>query len=244
MNHNGPLDPDRLPTHVGIIMDGNGRWAKRRGKSRRYGHREGLKAAKRVVKTASDIGLNTLSLYVFSTENWKRAEREISYLMLLIKIHLKKEFDFYRKNRIRIVHSGDLQRLPPDIKDEVRRAVDETAVYNGLTVNLAINYGGRDEIIRAVGRWISNESGNGKTLDHRDLTEKKLSLYLDNPGVPDPDLIIRTSGEMRISNFLLWESPYSELYFSTKCWPEWDGQDLIEAIDSYQKRERRFGCSE
>jgi undecaprenyl diphosphate synthase len=244
MNHNGSLDPNRLPAHVGIIMDGNGRWAKRQGKSRRYGHREGLKAAKRVVKAASDIGLKTLSLYVFSTENWKRAESEISYLMLLIKIHLKKEFDFYRQNRIRIIHSGDMLRLPPEIREEIRRAVAETAVYNRLTVNLAINYGGRDEIVRAVERWMRSEAGNGKKLNNHRLTEKKLSLYLDNPGVPDPDLIIRTSGEMRISNFLLWQSPYSELYFSPKYWPEWQGEDLIEAINCYQRRDRRFGCSE
>ena len=238
------IDPNRLPAHVGIIMDGNGRWARNRKKSRRFGHREGLKAAKRVVKAASDIGLEYLSLYVFSTENWKRAKSEISYLMLLIKTHLKKELDFYRENRIRVIHSGDIGGLPPDIVKEISNVVQDTAAYDGLTVNLAINYGGRDEIVRAIKRWLAEEGKNGKSVGNLNFEMKSLTSYLDHPELPDPDLIIRTSGEMRISNFLLWESTYSELYFSPKLWPDWTGDDFLEAISCYQQRERRFGSTD
>jgi undecaprenyl diphosphate synthase len=238
------IDPDYLPVHIGIIMDGNGRWARNRGKSRRYGHREGLKAAKRVVKTASDIGIKNLSLYVFSTENWRRAESEVSYLMLLIKTHLKKELDFYRENRIRVIHSGDLEGLPPEIIREIENVARDTATYEGLTVNLAINYGGRDEIVRAIKRWLKEEGKNGKSIRSLRFGERDLSRFLDHPELPDPDLIIRTSGEMRTSNFLLWESSYSELYFSPKMWPDWMGEDLLEAISCYQRRERRFGTAE
>ncbi len=244
MNKSNSIDPDRLPVHVGIIMDGNGRWARNRSKSRRYGHREGLKAAKRVVKAASDIGLKNLSLYVFSTENWRRAESEISYLMLLIKTHLKKELDFYRESRIRVLHSGDLDGLPSDIVREIFNVVRDTSAYGGLTVNLAINYGGRDEIVRAIKRWLAAEGKNGKSVRNLHFEMNSLTRFLDNPELPDPDLIIRTSGEMRISNFLLWESTYSELYFSPKLWPDWTGDDFLEAISCYQQRERRFGSAE
>jgi undecaprenyl diphosphate synthase len=223
-----------MPRHVGIIMDGNGRWAKERGKSRSEGHLEGMKAAKRVVQAASEAGLPFLSLYTFSTENWSRAEEEISYLMFLIRSNLRKEFDFYRKNGIRILHSGDISRLPADIADEIRSLVSDTADFGGLTLNLCINYGGRDEILRAVRKYM--ECGGGAKISEDDLRS-----FLDQPGIPDPDLIIRTSGECRISNFLLWSSAYSELYFSPKLWPDWDGRDLAAALDEYSRRVRRFG---
>jgi undecaprenyl diphosphate synthase len=243
MDRPDAIDPNHLPQHIGIIMDGNGRWAKKRGKSRTYGHREGLKAAKRVVRAASKLGLKYLSLFAFSTENWKRTAREVSYLMLLIKTHLKKEFDFYRANRIRVVHSGDLNGLPSEIVKEIQNITEETASFGGLKVNLAINYGGRNEIIRAVGRWLETESHNGGSIKDLELTESILGKHLDQPEIPDPDLIIRTSGEQRISNFLLWESSYAELYFSSKCWPDWGEEELTEAILCYQNRERRFGCN-
>jgi undecaprenyl diphosphate synthase len=230
-DHESPSEPAR-PRHVGIIMDGNGRWATARGKPRTEGHLEGMAAAKRVVTAASELGLPFLSLYTFSTENWKRAEEEVSYLMFLIRSNIRKEFDFYRKNGIRILHSGDIERLPADIREEIRAVISDTAGFTGLTLNLCINYGGRDEIVRAVNRLGGKEA---------EVTEESLASCLDNPGIPDPDLIIRTSGEMRISNFLLWSSAYSELYFSPKLWPDWSGKDLAEALEDYARRNRRFG---
>ncbi len=228
--------PACLPVHVGIIMDGNGRWARQRGAHRSAGHREGLKAAKRVVRAASTMGIRYLSLFTFSTENWKRAEREVSYLMFLIRRHLAKEYDFYRENQIRVVSSGDLSRVPEEVRREVARVVEDTAGYAGLTVNLAINYGGRDEILRALDRLAA--SG-----ERPPFTERQVRSHLDQPDMPDPDLIIRTGREQRISNFLLWEMAYSELYFSPKLWPDWDGADLQEAVSAFQSRQRRFGAA-
>jgi len=161
MGEDTGIDLVHVPAHVGIIMDGNGRWAKNRGKARTFGHKEGLKAAKRVVKTASDIGIKILSLYAFSTENWKRAESEVSYLMFLMNNHLKKEFNFYRRNRIRVVHSGNIRDLSPDIAETIRQITADTELFTGLTVNLAINYGGRAEIIQAVTRWRKVKSHRG-----------------------------------------------------------------------------------
>jgi undecaprenyl diphosphate synthase len=215
-------------------MDGNGRWATARGKARSEGHLEGVKAAKRVVAAAAEAGLAFLSLYTFSTENWTRAEEEVSYLMFLVRSYLRKEYDFYRRNGIRIVHSGDLARLPRDITREIADVVRDTAGYTGLTVNLSINYGGRDEIVRAFRRYL--ESGSGEPL-----SEESFRRHLDQPDLPDPDLIIRTANEHRLSNFLLWESAYAELYFSPKLWPDWDREDLFAALQDYAGRARRFG---
>ena len=229
-------DSRLLPRHIAIIMDGNGRWARERGKPRTEGHLEGMKAAKRVVQAAAELGLRFLSLFTFSTENWSRAEEEISYLMFLIGSNLRKEFDFYRKNKIRILHSGEIGRLPPDIGDEIRSVVSDTAGFTGLTLNLCINYGGRDEILRAFKRYLEAGGGAG-------ITEDRLRSFLDHPEIPDPDLIIRTSGEQRISNFLLWSSAYSELYFSSKLWPDWDTGDLKAALADFARRDRRFGSA-
>jgi undecaprenyl diphosphate synthase len=215
-------------------MDGNGRWAEARGKPRTEGHLEGVKAAKRVVGAAAEAGISFLSLYAFSTENWTRAQEEVSYLMGLIGLYLKKEYDFYRKNRIRILHSGDLERLPREIAREIDDVTRDTAGFDGLTVNLSINYGGRDEIIRAFRRRLSQGS-------EEPLTEQSFRQYLDHPELPDPDLIIRSANELRLSNFLLWESAYAELYFSAKLWPDWDGDDLRAALAEYAQRSRRFG---
>ncbi|MBI9100084.1 MAG: di-trans,poly-cis-decaprenylcistransferase, partial [Spirochaetaceae bacterium] len=201
------IDPHILPNHVGIIMDGNGRWAKNRGLIRSKGHREGLESAKRIVKAAADIGLKYISLYVFSTENWKRAEEEISFLMVLIKTYLKSEFKFYKENKIKVVHSGDLKKLPPDIQKEITTIVHDTKDFTGLTMNLLINYGGKDEILRAVNKW--NKTGRSSVLD-----EETLYSFFDAPEVPPLDLIIRSAGERRLSNFLLWQSAYAEYYFS------------------------------
>jgi undecaprenyl diphosphate synthase len=218
-------------------MDGNGRWAQKRGMIRSQGHMEGLKAAKRVVKAASDMGISYLSLYTFSTENWKRAASEVGFIMGLVKQYLRGELDFYKENQIRIRHAGDMAALPPDIAGELAGALDETKDFGGMQVILALNYGGRDEIARAVGKMV-NADNSGVP---RNFGEGDLSAYLDNPDVPDPDLIIRSAGEYRTSNFLIWQAAYSEWHFSEKLWPDWEKDDLARALEDYQGRARRFG---
>jgi len=224
-----------LPAHVGIIMDGNGRWARKRGLVRTQGHLEGLKAAKRIVKAASDMGVKYLTLYAFSTENWKRALEEVSFIMGLIKQYLRSELDFSKQNQIRTRFTGDFNGLPQDIQKEISDSMNDTAELTGMQVVLAVNYGGRDEIIRAFNRLLTSGKAAGT------LNENDFRGYLDNPDIPDPDLIIRSAGEYRTSNFLLWESAYSELYISDKLWPDWDKEDLEAAISGFQNRERRFG---
>ncbi len=230
MPHNASPSPG--PVHVGIIMDGNGRWASARGLPRTAGHREGLDIAKRIVRTAEDLGIRVLSLYTFSTENWKRATDEVGFLMGLIRRHLVAELDFYQANGIRVVHSGNTAGLPDEIVLELEKVQAETRGFDRMTVNLAINYGGRDEIVRAAGRLLEE----GRSID-----EVSLSSAMDRPDLPDPDLIIRTAGEMRLSNFLLWESAYAELWFSPKLWPDFGPEDLAQAVGDYRRRERKFG---
>ena len=224
-----------IPAHIGIIMDGNGRWAERRGQFRTQGHLEGLKAAKRVVKTASDLGVSFLTLYAFSTENWRRSAEEVGFIMGLVKQYLRGELDFYRENGIRIRHAGNREGLPADILQILDEAARDTKGFAGLQVILALNYGGRDEIVRAI-KKVMAMGMSGETV-----TEKTLSSQMDNPDIPDPDLVIRTAGEYRISNFLLWEGAYSEYYVSPKLWPDWTGEDLAEAVSAYSGRERRYG---
>lgn len=224
-----------MPRHVGIIMDGNGRWATRQSLPRHKGHREGLNAAKRTVRAARALGIEYLSLYTFSTENWKRAEEEVSFLMGLIRTHLRKEYDFYRENEVRVVHSGNLTELPNDLQDEITKVTEDTAGFHGIQVNLAINYGGRDEIVRSVNRWLHNGRGSS------DLSHEALRAHLDLPEWPEPDLLIRTGGEQRLSNFLLWECAYSELLFTDTLWPDFGESQLRVALDDFQRRERRFG---
>jgi undecaprenyl diphosphate synthase len=228
---------------VGIIMDGNGRWAKSRGMVRTQGHLEGLKAAKRVVKAASDREISYLTLYTFSTENWKRTAEEVGFIMGLVKQYLRGDLDFYRENRIRIRHAGDREGLPPDIRREIEAACEDTRNFTGMQLILALNYGGRDEVVRAVNRaWKLKSSGDpAETAGDLRLSEGEIRQCLDNPDVPDPDLIVRTAGEFRTSNFLLWEGAYAEYYISDKFWPEWTENDLVLALQSYGKRERRFG---
>ncbi len=224
-----------LPSHVGIIMDGNGRWAKERGFSRTSGHREGLEAAKRIVVHASNTGFKVLSLYVFSTENWRRAEQEVEFLMNLIKTHLRQQYDFYRENGLRIIHSGNLERLPLSVRREIRLAEEKTAQFDGMQINLLINYGGRDEIVRAARRFAKDEGCSDS------VTEAQFAQYLDHPEIPDLDLVIRTGGELRLSNFLLWQAAYAEMYFSDVYWPDWTSEHLDAALVYYQSRRRRFG---
>jgi len=227
-----------LPPHVAIIMDGNGRWAAQRGLPRTEGHRQGLAAAKRIVAAASALGIRYLSLYTFSTENWKRTQDEVGFLMTLIQNHLAAELDFYRRNRIKVLHSGRRAELSKDILAEIDSVVKDTADFPGMVVNLAINYGGRDEIARAI-RKIVTSPDFGSTTEA--FNAEKIGMNLDHPEIPDPDLIIRTGGEYRLSNFLLWQSAYSELYFSDCLWPDFCEDDLKIAIADYGSRERRFG---
>ncbi|MCI1207818.1 MAG: polyprenyl diphosphate synthase [Treponema sp.] len=231
-----PIISSAIPAHIGIIMDGNGRWAKKRGLPRTMGHKQGLTAAKRIVTKAAEVGIKYVTLYTFSTENWKRSQSEVGYLMGLIKGHLRAEFDFYKKNGIRIRHIGDLDGLPADVRTEIKNAVHETALFTGLTVVLAINYGGRDEIIRGVRRLMQNSK------DPRTLTEADLSASFDIPDLPDVDLLIRTGGEKRISNFLLWHASYAELLFTDTLWPDYDEKEFSKDLNEFKKRTRRFGA--
>ena len=191
------LDTKALPVHVGIIMDGNGRWAQKRSLPRTAGHKEGLEAAKRIVKKAAELGIKYVTLYTFSTENWKRTQEEVGFLMNLIKLHLRAEYEFYKKNGIRIKHIGNIQALPEDVRKEMISAEKETENFNTTTVVLAINYGGRDEIARAVKKMIAGQLVS-------DTVEQQIPLCFDFPELPDADLIIRTGGEKRLSNFLMW----------------------------------------
>jgi undecaprenyl diphosphate synthase len=218
-----------IAQHVGIIMDGNGRWATKRGLPRTAGHEEGLKTVKRLVAEAADQGIKYLTLYTFSTENWKRSETEVGFLMNLIVAHLRKEFAFYKEHHIRIRHIGDLAGLPAVVQDEIIRAIAETASFTGLTVVLAINYGGRDELIRAANKYRSAPEGAA------------FENYLDLPELPDLDLLIRTGGEKRLSNFLLWQSAYAELIFCDTLFPDYGVEDFRRDLNEFQKRQRRFG---
>jgi undecaprenyl diphosphate synthase len=222
-------------------MDGNGRWAQKRGLPRTQGHLEGLKAAKRVVKAASEAGIGYLSLYTFSTENWKRAAEEVGFIMGLVKQYLRGELDFYRENGIRIRHTGDASGLPEDIARELAKASEETKGFGGMQVILALNYGGRDEIVRALRKLADIHGPDGCAQALSNLNEGDIGALLDNPDLPDPDLVIRSAGEFRTSNFLIWEAAYAEWYVSEKLWPDWTGDDLALALQTYQGRERRFG---
>lgn len=223
-----------LPAHLGIIMDGNGRWAEKRKLKRSQGHREGLKSAKALVKEASRLGIPFLSLYVFSTENWKRTEDEISYLMFLIKQYLKKEYNFYLKNQVKVVHSGNLEVLPADVRKDIEDISRETASFSGTTVNLLINYGGRDEIVRAANRLIHN----GRSIL---LNEDSIQKNLDHPEIPNLDLVIRTAGEQRLSNFMIWQAAYAEYYYTDTLWPDFNEEELAKALKFYKQRNRKFG---
>ncbi|CAD7842472.1 Undecaprenyl diphosphate synthase [Olavius algarvensis spirochete endosymbiont] len=230
-----PSDKQLLPKHVGIIMDGNGRWAQKQGLPRTNGHKEGLETAKKIVAHTSDLGISYLSLFTFSTENWRRAEEEVNFLLELIKKHLRKQYDFYRERNIRVIHSGDLEKLPLIVREEILLVESDTELFDGMIVNLLINYGGRDEIVRSVKEFISNGGDAGT------LSEESINSNLDHPELPELDLLIRTGGEIRLSNFLIWQAAYAELYFSDTYWPDWTAEDLDEAILSYQERQRRFG---
>ena len=226
---------DRLPAHVAIIMDGNGRWASQRHLPRVEGHRAGIDAVRDTVECAARLGIKVLTLYAFSVENWKRPKTEVSTLMLLMKRYLRSELSTLLRNDIRFGVIGRSQELAPDIQAELREAIARTASNRGMLFNIALNYGGRAEIVDAARRAI--EAG----VRAEDLDETRFASFLYTAGQPDPDLMIRTSGEMRVSNYLLWQIAYAEIYVTDTLWPDFRRRHLIDAVLAYQKRERRYG---
>ena len=236
---NPQLDPERLPRHIAIIMDGNGRWARERNRSRIFGHREGSDSVRNIVSCCRTLGIPYLTLYAFSKENWQRPDREVKALWRLLKRFLKSQLPEIIEKEIRLCHLGDPEGIPEDVLAQLQAAVAETARYDKLTLSLAINYGGRQEITRAA-RLFAADVQQGK-CDLRALTPDRLSEYLFTTEFPDPDLMIRTGGEYRVSNFLLWQLAYAELYITKVLWPDFREPQLIEALCEYQHRERRFG---
>jgi undecaprenyl diphosphate synthase len=229
------LNFERLPAHVAIIMDGNGRWAAQRHLPRVEGHRAGIDAVRDTVETAARLGIQVLTLYAFSIENWKRPAAEVSTLMVLLKRYLRSELNMLLRNEIRFRVLGRMEDLAPDIQDELKTAIERTSKNTGMIFNIALNYGGRAEIVDAARRAI--EAG----IRPADLTEERFSKFLYTAGQPDPDLLIRTSGEMRVSNYLLWQIAYAEIYVTDTLWPDFRRTHLLEAVLAYQKRERRYG---
>lgn len=233
------LDMNKIPKHIAIIMDGNGRWAKKRGLPRSLGHKAGVETIREVVKTSSNLGVKYLTLYAFSTENWKRPKDEVTALMKLLVEYLKKEVNELHENNVIVNFIGDISMLPDICQDELLRANDKTKNNTGLCLNLALNYGGRGEILSAV-KDIAKEIKNG-SINVDDINEKMISEKLYTAYMDDPDIIIRPSGEYRLSNFLLWQSAYSEFWFSDIYWPDFTPNDLYQAIFDFQNRDRRFG---
>lgn len=239
MNFKDQINKDKLPKHVAVIMDGNGRWAKQRGKLRVFGHENGVTAVRNTVEAAAEIGVDHLTLYAFSTENWNRPQREVDALMSLLVKSLNKETSTLNKNNIRLNAIGDLKSLQPKTYKELMKAIENTKNNTRTTLTLALSYSSRWELIDMV-KKVGQELLEGN-IQVNDINEDLISNHLSTQNIPDPELLIRTSGEQRISNFLLWQIAYSELYFSPKLWPDFGKEDLFEAIVNYQGRERRFG---
>lgn len=233
------LDPKRLPKHVAIIMDGNGRWAKKKGNPRIFGHRKGVTAVRNIVEAAAELKLDYLTLYAFSTENWNRPRTEIDALMSLLVATISKETKTLQKNNVRLRTIGDIDSMPEQVANNLRASIEKTSKNTGLTLNLALSYSSRWEILNAV-KNIAEDVKQGK-LDSEDIVAEVFDSYLNTAGMPDPELLIRTSGEYRISNYLLWQIAYSELYFTSTLWPDFGKEHFYEALNDYQKRERRFG---
>jgi undecaprenyl diphosphate synthase len=233
------LDTARLPGHVAVIMDGNGRWAQQRGLPRLQGHRVGKESVRAVVEAARRVGLRYLSLYAFSSENWNRPPREVDGLMSLLRRYLATELGKMMKHQIRLLAVGNLRRLPLAVREALRATVEATKRNTGMTVVLAVSYGGREEIARAA-RTIARRVRRGE-LDPEDVSEVTVAEHLGTHGIPDPDLLIRTSGEMRLSNFFLWQLAYTELYVTDTLWPDFREREFLQALAFFQQRERRFG---
>jgi undecaprenyl diphosphate synthase len=228
-----------LPRHIAVIMDGNGRWAQKRGASRIFGHKSATKSVREVTEECAELGIEYLTLYAFSTENWGRPKREVDALMELLVSSLRKELDTLMKNNVRLRAIGDLTGLPDKCQNELKDTIKETTENNGLILTLALNYSGRWDILNATKEYVKAVE-NGKE-NPESISEDVLSNYMVTKGMPDPELLIRTSGELRISNFLLWQLAYTELYFTDVLWPDFRRNHLQKALVSYQKRERRFG---
>ncbi|NOS92579.1 MAG: isoprenyl transferase [Cyclobacteriaceae bacterium] len=233
------IDPHNLPKHVAVIMDGNGRWARQKGAARIFGHRNAIEAVRQVIEGSGELGVKYLTLYAFSTENWGRPKEEVDALMELLVNTLQKEISSLNKNNVRLSTIGDTAQLPADCRENLKQAIEETKGNTGLNLLIALNYSGRWEIVKAV-KQLAEQVQAGK-LKPEDVNETTLSQLMETSAIPDPELLIRTSGEMRISNFLLWQIAYTELYITPKLWPDFRKEDLYEAIIEYQKRERRFG---
>ena len=228
----------RVPNHIAIILDGNGRWAKKRGMPRSFGHVKGCENLEDICEVAKELGVKYLTVYAFSTENWKRSKEEVDGLMKLFRNYLKKCIKISQKNNMRVKVIGDITAFDSDIQESIEKLEDFSKDFTDLHFQIALNYGSRDEITRAVNRMLEDQKA-GKL--ETPVSEDTISGYLDTAGLPDPDLMIRTSGELRLSNYLLWQLAYSEFYFSSKYWPDFTPQDLEEAILSYAGRQRRFG---
>jgi undecaprenyl diphosphate synthase len=235
------LDPARLPKHIAIIMDGNGRWARRRHLPRVAGHRAGVAAVRSTVETAARIGIPALTLYAFSEENWKKRPRsEVDFLMRLLCLYLQAEIKTLNENNIRLEYIGRQQELPENVQQEMAYAREATRANTGMVLTLALNYSARSEIVDAF-RSLAEAAARNGGLDHLQVDEQAISEHLYTRHLPDPDLVIRTSGEMRLSNFLLWQLAYAEIYVTQTLWPDFRGLQLLEGIEEYQRRERRYG---
>jgi undecaprenyl diphosphate synthase len=235
------LDPARIPAHVAIIMDGNGRWARAQGKDRLFGHWQGYRTLKEIVYDADELGVRYLTVYGFSSENWRRPQEEVGGLMDLMLDAMRAEIEELIQNRVRVRVSGRLHELPPALRAEFEDAMRRTeGFHDRLTFNLAINYGGRAEVVDAV-RALAEKAQRGE-LAPEAVDEAAIAAHLYAPDIPDPDLLIRTAGELRLSNFLLWETAYSEIYVTPTCWPDFDRDHLIAALADYQRRTRKFGA--
>ena len=232
------LDLTRLPRHVAVIMDGNGRWAQKRHLPRIAGHRSGTQSARTTIETCARLKIEALTLYAFSVENWRRPKTEIDFLMQLLREYLRKEMPLIQKHEIRMRFLGRVEELPAGVQKDVREAVEKTAGNKGMVLCIALNYGGRAEIVDAMNAIIAERNGDGAP---KWITEEQLSRHLYTEGLPDPDLLIRTSGEMRVSNFLLWQIAYSEIFVTETLWPDFNRARLLEALVEFQKRERRYG---
>jgi len=230
------VDFSRVPRHVAVIMDGNGRWAKKRNLPRIEGHRAGADSVREIVETCARLGIKILTLYAFSKENWKRPKKEVATLWRLLEEYLKKEDKVLVKNKFRLQVIGERDKIPPSVQRELARVEKMTENYNTLTVVLALNYGGRSEIVEGIKKLLKE-----KEVDAETLNEEKFSHYLFTANLPDPDLVIRTSGELRVSNFLLWQIAYSEIWITPELWPDFRRKHMLQAVIDYQRRERRFG---
>jgi undecaprenyl diphosphate synthase len=234
------IDPERLPAHIAIIMDGNGRWAKRRNLPRVAGHRAGVEPVRIAVETCTRLGIQALTLYAFSAENWKRPRTEVDTLWRLLRLYLRRELPEIVRNDIQFSCMGRLDGLPAPVRQELEAAMETTSGNRGMRLNVALNYSGRAELVDALNAIVEEARSQGRLRDLR-IDEEAISSRLYTAGLPDPDLLIRTSGEMRISNFLLWQIAYAELYVTDTLWPDFGRTDLLRAILDYQKRDRRFG---